>query len=235
MPTLIQNHKQKVLYAQFKKAYSVLQQAYQKVYAEEGYNYECYYWDKRPYPEPVCANENDAGTCIDIRLPDGSKPPADYSGRMDAVQCREFMAKLETHLNIVKKCNGNALRDGCIPNYKGNDTLYKERDDEMTDELAVQKNSGCAMWSQDSIDNTRNAYVLADGTIILMYNNNGPSLFAVDINGKKGPNKWGVDLFPFGTRGGIQTPIYVALDISCNAPLEKGSVTTKQMLINSNK
>lgn len=36
----------------------------------------------------------------------------------------------------------------------------------------------------------------SDGTIIILYSEY-PSLLAVDINGQKGPNKWGHDLFSF--------------------------------------
>ena len=60
MPVLIQNHQKNVLKQQFKKSYSLMQQAYQKVFADNGYNYECYYWDKNPYGNSVCTKYNDA-------------------------------------------------------------------------------------------------------------------------------------------------------------------------------
>lgn len=231
MPVLIQNYKKNVLKQQFKKSYSLMQQAYQKVFADNEYSYECYYWDQNPYGSSVCTKYNDAGICIESTLADGSPKPADYGGRFS--ECAIFMAHLEKNLNILKKCNGNAYRDSCIPKYKGLDTYYKDQDDTLTDDYLAQKTKGCEGWNQKAIENNRIAYVLNDGTIILLYGV-GPSLFAIDVNGMKGPNKWGHDLFSFGTRGGISKPPYVATNLSCN-PTEAGGMSTKNMLINSYK
>lgn len=45
------------------------------------------------------------------------------------------------------------------------------------------------------------AYIL-DNSMIMFTNSNSDSLtlFAVDVNGRKGPNKWGEDIFPFSVR-----------------------------------
>ncbi len=231
MPVLIQNHQKNVLKQQFKKSYSLMQQAYQKVFADNGYNYECYYWDKNPYGNSVCIKYNDAGVCIESTLADGSEKPDDYGGRFQ--ECSQFMAHLEKNLSIIKKCNGNALKDGCIPKYKGLDTYYKDQDDSLSDDYLSQKTAGCDNWTQKEIENKRIVYVLADGTIIMLYGT-GPSLFAIDVNGLKGPNKWGHDLFAFGTRGGGSRASYVATNLSCN-PTEKGGLSTTNMLINSYK
>lgn len=232
MPVLIQNHQKNVLKQQFKKSYSLMQQAYQKVFADNGYNYECYYWDKNPYGNSVCTKYNDAGVCIESALADGSEKPADYGGRFQ--ECSQFMAHLEKNLSIIKKCNGNALKDGCIPKYKGLDTYYKDQDDSLSDDDLSQKTAGCGNWNQKEIENKRIVYVLADGTIIMLYGT-GPSLFAIDINGQKGPNKWGHDLFAFGTRGGGSRASYVATHVSSCYPIEKGGLSTTNMLINSYK
>ena len=231
MPVLIQKHQKMVLKQQFKKSYSVMQQAYQKVYADLGYNLECYYWDKNPYGNSVCTKYNDAGICIESTLADGSPKPADYGGRFD--ECGIFMSHLEKNLNILKKCNGNAYPNKCIPKYKGLDTYYKDQDDSLTDDYLAQKTRGCGNWNQKAIENNRIAYVFNDGTILLLYDK-GPSLFAIDVNGMKGPNKWGHDLFAFGTRGGGNKASYVATNLSCN-PTEAGGMSTGSMLINAYK
>lgn len=231
LPALIHQHQKMVLKQQFKKSYSMIQQAYQKVYADLGSNYECYYWDTNPYGNSVCTEYNDAGVCIKSTLADGSEKPADYGGRFG--ECADFMAHLEKNISIVKKCNGNALRDGCIPKYLGLDTYYKNQDDSLTDDFISQKTRGCDNWNQSQIENNRIAYVLSDGTIMFLYTT-GPSLFAIDVNGMKGPNKWGHDLFAFGTRGGGNKPSFAATNLSCN-PTEKGGLSTTNMLINSYK
>ena len=219
-------YKDMVAKQQFKRAYSVIQQAFQAVYADEEYNYSCYYWDKNPYPSSVCVERNDAGICIKSELPDGSPLPSDYVG--GTTECKTFTAAVEKHLNIIKKCEGSALKNGCIPKYAGLDTYNKQQDDTLTDDMALQKASGCDRWTQSNMENNCTAYVLSDGTIILLY---GTSfrLFAIDINGMKGPNKWGHDLFSFGSRGNLNKPPYVATDLSCN-PWEKGGRSTSVML-----
>lgn len=232
IPVLFSKYQDMVLKQQFKRAYSNIQQAYQQVYSDTGYNYECYYWEVNPYPSTVCVEFNEAGVCTKSKMPDGSPVPSDYMGKMS--ECSAFMSHLEKHLKIIKKCNGHAVRDNCIPKYMGIDTYYKELDDTLSDDMALKKSSGCSNWTQSQIENNRIAYVLADGTILLLYNNYGPSLFALDINGMKGPNKWGYDLFAFGTRGSIDSPIYVATNLSCN-PTEKGGRNTTSMLLNSYK
>ncbi len=231
IPALMSQYKDMVAKQQFKRAYSVIQQAFQAVYADEEYNYRCYYWDKNPYPSSVCVEQNDAGICIKFELPDGSPLPSDYVG--GTTECETFTAAVEKHLNIIKKCEGNALKGGCIPKYTGNDTYSKEQDDSLSDEEALEKHSGCANWTQNKLENNCTAYVLSDGTIILLY---GTSfrLFAIDINGMKGPNKWGHDLFSFGSRGNLNKPPYVATDLSCN-PWEKGGRNTASMLLNAYK
>ena len=67
---------------------------------------------------------------------------------------------------------------------------------------------------------------LMDGTIILFYS--GCQLFAVDVNGKKGPNKWGYDLFALQSMGDGQFPIKLAPG-GCYFP-EKGGMTSTQMV-----
>ena len=56
--------------------------------------------------------------------------------------------------------------------------------------------AGRSGWREQNIHNKSHIWVLADGMIIVWYSNS-TRLFAVDVNGMKGPNKWGYDLFGF--------------------------------------
>ncbi len=231
IPVLLSQYKDMVAKQQFKRAYSVIQQAFQAVYADDGYIYGCYYWDKNPYPSSVCVEQNDAGICIKTEMPDGSPVPSNYTGEYTG--CDDFTKALEKHLNIIKKCENNAFANGCIPKYTGIDTYFKEQDENLSDDMAEQKSSGCDGWTQNKLENECTAYVLSDGTIILLYRKNF-RLFAIDINGMKGPNKWGHDLFAFGARGSINKPPYVATDLACN-PTQEGGRSTYVMLLNAYK
>lgn len=231
IPVLFAQYKDMVAKQQFKKAYSVISQAFQSVYADSQYSFNCYYWETNPYPSTVCKEYNDAGICISTEMPDGSPVPSDYTGPVS--ECAELKANLEKHLKVIKKCERNALAQGCIPQYTGIDSYYKEQDDTLSDDMAAQKSVGCDRWTQSNLENNCTAYVLSDGTIILLYGTT-PRIFAVDINGMKGPNKWGHDLFAFGLRGNFNKQLYVATNLSCN-PTEKGGRNTASMLLNAYK
>lgn len=100
---------------------------------------------------------------------------------------------------IVKICENNALDQKCIPEYKGNDTVYKESHESESegdgDYDATMATTGCRSWREAPIHNDREVWNLADGTIILWYSN---MLFALDVNGFKVPNKWGQICFRSG-------------------------------------
>ncbi len=72
-------------------------------------------------------------------------------------------------LNIIKTCKN------CLPDYYGKYT--------RTD----------SAWQRDK-SSTYTAYYLADGTIL--FNDNAVTRWAIDVNGLKGPNKWGYDVWP---------------------------------------
>ncbi len=94
--------------------------------------------------------------------------------------CEAFMEQFSKNLKVVKTCKGQALNNGCVPKYYSYPTV-----------------GGCSGFSESSINNRNTAYVLADGNIIISYSAgiDMHPLFAFDINGMKGPNKSGYDLF----------------------------------------
>lgn len=93
--------------------------------------------------------------------------------------CAGFMKQFTKNLKVVKTCKGNSLADGCVPKYHSYPTVV-----------------GCSGFSENAINNQNTTYVLADGNIIISYSSYDiHPLFAFDINGLKGPNKSGYDLF----------------------------------------
>ena len=97
-------------------------------------------------------------------------------------------------LKIVKQCKNYAAQNGCLPEngYKdGKDILMESGKTE--EEATTYVTSGCAAIKKRNIDISLPVRILSDGQILI---GSGNILF-VDINGKKGPNKWGYDLFEF--------------------------------------
>ena len=210
---------------QFKKAYATVQVAIRKTEADLGYKPECYYWTKNPYGGSKCVSYNDSGDCTRYELNGGGSLPSDYNGRMG--ECTFLKNQMEKNLKVVKKCTSQAFKQHCIPDYKGIDTIYKSEQSTEPSDFDVNKaTSGCGGWRENNIKNTREVWNLADGTIILFYS--GFQLFAVDVNGMKGPNKWGHDIFSFGLKSGYNLPLKI-IDGGC-ARYEKGGISTTAML-----
>lgn len=96
--------------------------------------------------------------------------------------CEFWFNNFVENLKIVKVCMGNAFEDGCIPDYN------------------FEVSSGCMGFSSENIKQNAYVYVAADGTIFIPYYDSKWSaapVVLVDVNGKKGPNKAGYDVFSF--------------------------------------
>ncbi len=225
MPVLIGNYQKKVLNDQFKKSYSLIQQAWRKAEVSLGYTPECFYWEKSKYAI-VCVERDRFGNCIKSQLPDGSPLPSDVNGIYN--ECAIFMKQIVKELDVIKTCRGNGVVDKCIPPYEGYDTIRAQNYDNVTDEDLNILSTGCGNWRKSAIHKDRTIYVLKDGTILFPFA--GPQLFAIDINGMKGPNKWGIDVFSFKTSApSVNSRLTIVAGI-CMMP-EKGGVSTTQKLI----
>ena len=121
--------------------------------------------------------------------------------------CVAFFDTLAKNLSVQKICKGNAKSGGCIPDYDS----YSE------------ETGGFTGFQRNYVENVDHAYVLADGQILIAYfysNTGSMPLFLMDINGHKGPNTYGKDLYAFridktensglymsgGTNGGFTVP-----------------------------
>lgn len=90
-------------------------------------------------------------------------------------ECEEFMNAFARAMGAARFCEGSPIADGCIPeNYT--------------------KADGFSNYSSGW------AYVLDNSMLIFDDGSNYLKLFAVDVNGRKGPNKWGQDIFPFSVK-----------------------------------
>lgn len=229
LPSLIGHYKQKALQEQFKVSYSLLQQAFLKIEADWGYTPNCYYWDTNPYGGQQCVEYKENGDCNKWVLEDGSALPKDYNGLMG--DCSAVYGALEKTLQVISKCEGQAFAKNCIPEYEGLDTVTKSNNPDLSDTEAKSANAGCAAFFKERLLTTQTAYVYKNGMIMIPYNVTSYPIILVDINGKKGPNKWGHDLFAFQLRGSMKTSLKVSDSDRCWT-VEKGGISTKEMLEN---
>ena len=217
LPSLINRAQEKELEARFRKAYNIMNVATQKTVADLGFDPQCYIWETKPYG-PLTCTKDDRGECTYTY--NGGAIPDDYYG--EDGDCNEFYAAFEKNLNIIQKCT-HMEEEGCTVHYKGSDTVMKENDDSLSDNDIIAATTA-NKTQREEIFNTLSAIVLMDGMTIIDYNTLWPY---IDINGKKGPNKWGYDLFRFKRVGGRKRGIYYAPHTA--HPVEKGGRTCVQM------
>lgn len=218
MPSLIAKHQQKEGIAGYKKMVSMFNQAAKMAVNDLGYVPECYAYIKgnRPYPAmDECISYDDRGGCIAWGDADGNPRPADYMGRFD--ECSDFWPAFYKHLTIVKECV-HGYSEGCTIEYRGSDTIQKEEDDSLTDDELWAMNASSRNMTAEYLKNGK-AKVFADGSIIIYPEDQWP---VIDVNGKRGPNKWGYDIFRLTKTGSASRGIYYTYDN--NMPLDKGGI-----------
>lgn len=125
-----------------------------------------------------------------------------------ATECSKLYSAMAKQLKVIKTCAGNAKADGCVPTYR------------------TYNVAGCGGYSETNINNSNTAYVLPNGQIIIRYFN--MPLFLVDINGQKGPNAYGKDLFSLSIRKHNNSGLYINSGV-CDYPVSGGR-TTREMI-----
>ena len=231
VPILMHQAKWKQYRTGLIKARSTLDQATIKYAFEYGENPECGYWTKNPYKNngctDVCKGYDSNGNCTGwICKETGEKVPSDFNGYFgDCINLYNYFKKA---MNVIKVCDSNAYSKGCVPDYDGNDTIYKSKNDGSTDEDANQATAGCDKWRKEKIKAGK-AFVTADGMIFFPYGGSGARIIAVDVNGQAGPNKWGYDVFAFEPRIEDKYAVPVFRPGGC-APISKGGVAGSDLL-----
>ena len=197
IPVLMAKINEQVHKAQLKKTISTLNQALKMVYNNTDTIYDCHY--------------NQDGSIQGTSSND----------------CKDLDAEMRKVLKISHVCESNAYAKGCIPKYKGGDTVIKETygDDANLD----HQNANCGGLNQNNILNKNTTIVLLDGTIIGHYSPNNPRYIYVDVNGNKGPNRWGYDIFILILKGNQSGVSYFPTESGCNI-VEKGGKSAFDMM-----
>ena len=202
IPTLIGKYEIYVRQQQFKKAYSEIETALQKAQYDLGGFPKCYY---------------------------GVDSDATQGFKWD--ECPLLFDTIANNFKTVKKCENNALANGCLPpgSYKGGEKVFVENNPDKTEN---DYGTGCTGFKTSNIEQLATAYVLNDGIIIFSfsYASGGKTAFAplaaIDVNGKKGPNKWGHDVFAFSfSKENKTTGIRILPMANSCQPVEKGGKT----------
>ncbi len=193
--TITNSIQQMVLNNQFKKFYSTFKQAFMSVQTEEGRPVKCFYWQSNPYSGKCTPNceRNEYNACISGQYCEetGQSVPSDFNGSFS--ECSMLYTEVFTKkLKVARVCEENALANGCLPdNIRGNDVIKAEKNPNESYDPEGE-------FSDSNIKNKYPTIVLQDGTYIIKFGGNylsGNPVFAFDINGKKGPNKWGYDIY----------------------------------------
>ena len=193
IPTISRNIQEMVLNNQFKKFYSTFKQAFLTLQTLEGRPIKCFYWTSNPY-EGICTSKcdkNEFGESVNCRCEEtGAKPPADYMGARS--ECAMLYKDVITNrLRVAKICEDKSYERGCLPkDFRGADKVKLE----SNPDLNINPDGEL---SDNKFKNVYATVVLEDGSYIIK-NASGDSAGAVyifDINGQKGPNKWGYDIY----------------------------------------
>lgn len=237
MPALIANYQKAVIKNQFKKTYSAINQAFLKAQNDLGYTPGCYWWSDGAKVPHKCISWAETGFCNKYASLDGSPLPADLNGYTS--DCAVFGEAVAKNLQIVKTCLTKSVSNKCSPSYLGIDDIKRRADENLSDEDINKAvgGEGKAFYKKELSNG--GAFVLADGTIIIFTDSRSafnPLGFAVDVNGFKGPNKWGVDVFPFiSASNSTSGPIYLRHGRVTIIDSDAGGVSTLTMIQNMSK
>ena len=102
--------------------------------------------------------------------------------------------------------------------------MLKESDNSLTeDDLLAITDSDVSLRAA----NLKNypAKVFADGSI---YMNLSSTVIVIDVNGQKGPNKWGYDVFRISLKGALTKGLFYTCE---GMPVEKGGIHSCDILL----
>lgn len=203
IPTVYNNVSVAQRNAQLKTVYTDFSQAYALAQQDLGYYPKCGYWGKtkNPYPH-YCAEYTAAGECKKYLLTNGQEFPkgVDVNGQFS--DCKAYGAAIMNRLNASSVCTSSAKN--CLGyTYEGIDDALRSRTD-LTDYDVTKSTTGVGGMRTSAINSSY--YIkTAKGPIIVGYKGIGtnyfhPRYFAIDINGTKGPNRFGYDVHAFSSQ-----------------------------------
>ena len=246
MPILINEYKESVLKTQIKHAFSTISQAYKLAVIDLEYDPACYYYTQARGTECVSWSESSVADgepleCLERRYIDNGELVGSNSSSINKVtDCQYLGPAFRKRLTITKTCEPGHASECLSEDFHGIDKVHLDNDtsnddDTTKEQRAREKSNDCIGFTTSNILNRSYAYVLAGGQVIIMYGYEGWQnypIFAVDVNGKKTPNKWGHDIFLFNLKSDGYKPFEVvpAGDNTNCSPTEKGGKTAREII-----
>lgn len=244
LPTVTKGIQSTQRTAQVKAIYNKLNSAYKIALQDAGYTVKCGYWgdSDNPYADlakTVFAEVDPETGEKSWWYMDGEEKKRSqsvFNGRFD--DCKDVGQKMIENLRVKRICEKGGLTNGCFNRpYKGSET-YTElfagcaglEGDELK-KCAITQTSGVANLRSDYLNNKDYVAVLNDGTILFSIKSGwfSPQFFAVDVNGPKGPNKFGYDMFNFASHYAPDGKT-LRLQGGNSHPVPKGGTTAKIIL-----
>ena len=134
-------------------------------------------------------------------------------------ECKEFWEKVLEQYQLIKTCKYN--EPSCRPYYKEKAQVLAEG--------GTLINNACSHPI-----NEQTAYNLKDGSIFYIYNypgyNHNSLFFGIGVNGIKGPNRWGYDLFYLNLYRENESKPVIGLTFVCEL-IEKGGQSAEEIML----
>lgn len=226
IPVLVGTTMWRARETELKKAYLTLENMLQMYKVRNGNPASCYYWDVNPHGGASCVEYTPAGECARYALANGNPLPSNYNGVFN--ECSKIADFMRTDMKLRKYCATNGVANGCMPEYKGLDGIYKDKNPSGSDVDAAKASSGCGGFRSESLK-TKMTFVASDGMIFFLYAPTTP-IVGVDTNGVNGPNQWGYDVHAFTLKG---TAGATNFSPGGCEPIEPGGRSTHSMLFAS--
>jgi prepilin-type N-terminal cleavage/methylation domain-containing protein len=230
IPSLINNFEKQAFATQLKTAVGIFQEAVKKANYDNGnIPYKCHSYIEGSNLPFNCPYDPDTQT-YSCYLLDGTPEPSDNRG--SSAECGQLITAMQKNLNIIKTCSaGHGVTEGCMPVYKSYEEVLKLNNPDITEDDVTRTIAGCGFWTTSSF-NSMISFVLNNGMI--MFYPHYWSFWGIDINGKKGPNKWGYDVFTLRTYGSKQShgATIIVPELTCIPPEPGGSGTPTTLITN---
>jgi hypothetical protein len=122
---------------------------------------------------------------------------------------QDFNNALLNNFKWARICKGNGLKDGCVPKYEGLPTV------------------SWGSIQEASVYNGQTIYQTMDGMIIILFQPTTLSYWLIDVNGMKGPNKAGWDLFFVNMMG--SRPVWLSCCAINQNNVVKGAINSSDV------